>query len=63
MENIEAEIAALSGAELARLRAWFDAYDADRFDAAIAHDAAAGTLDTLADAALADLQAGRTRRL
>ncbi|MEF2551074.1 hypothetical protein VQ042_06810 [Aurantimonas sp. A2-1-M11] len=63
VEKIEAEIASLSGAERARLRAWFDAYDADRFDAAIAQDAASGTLDALADAALADFQAGRTRPL
>ncbi|TFF27378.1 hypothetical protein E3C22_02665 [Jiella endophytica] len=63
LEKLEAEIAALSGDDLVRLRAWFDAYDSDRFDAAIEADATAGALDALADAALADFDTGRTRRL
>ena len=63
LEKIEADISRLSGEELARFRAWFDVYDADRFDAAIEQDAANGALDALADIALADFAAGRTRRL
>ena len=63
LEKIEAEISSLSGEDLAHFRAWFDHYDSDRFDAAIEQDAASGTLDAHADAALADFAAGRTRRL
>ena len=63
LEKIEADIASLTGEDLARFRAWFDAYDSDRFDAAIEQDAANGALDAHADAALVDFAAGRTRLL
>ena len=63
LAKIEADVSSLSGEELARFRTWFDAYDADRFDAAIEQDAANGALDALAEATLADFAAGRTRRL
>ncbi len=39
-------------------RAWFAVFDADRFDAAIEHDARAGKLDAFADEALAAHRAG-----
>jgi hypothetical protein len=48
---------------LARFRAWFEAFDALRFDTAIERDASAGRLDTLADEALAAHRAGRSREL
>ena len=57
LEKIEADISSLSGEDLARFRAWFDAYDSDRFDTAIQQDAANGTLDALGDDALADFEA------
>jgi hypothetical protein len=47
--------------ELARFRAWFEAFDAKQFDAAIERDASAGKLD--ADEALAAHRAGRSRDL
>ena len=49
--------------ELARFRAWFEEFDAARFDAKIEHDANSGKLDRLADEALADMRAGRAREL
>jgi hypothetical protein len=61
LEDIEKAISALAPKELARFRAWFDAFDAARFDERIERDARAGKLDGLADAALADLKAGRIR--
>ena len=39
--------------ELARFRAWFDAFEADRFDAAIERDARDGKLDAFAEEAVA----------
>ena len=39
--------------ELAQLRAWFEAFDADRFDAAIERDANSGKLDAFAEEAVA----------
>ncbi len=63
LEKIEADISSLTGEDLARFRAWFDAYDSDRFDAGIEKNAANGALDALAEAALADFAEERTRRL
>ena len=52
-EDIEKAVAQLSSRELARFRAWFEAFDAEQFDAAIERDAQSGKLDALADEALA----------
>jgi hypothetical protein len=57
--EIERAIERLPAEELARLRAWFADYDAAHWDSQIERDAAAGRLDALGDAALADLREGR----
>jgi hypothetical protein len=44
-EEIEKAAAQLAPRELARFRAWFEAFDAEQFDAAIERDARAGKLD------------------
>jgi hypothetical protein len=62
-EDIEKAVEQLSPDELARFRAWFDAFDAQRFDAAIERDAHAGKLDALANEALAAHRAGHSRDL
>jgi hypothetical protein len=62
-EDIEKAIEQLDPRELARFRAWFEVFDADRFDAAIASDAHAGKLDAFAEEALAAHRAGRSRDL
>jgi hypothetical protein len=62
-EDIEKAIEQLAPGELARLRAWFDAFDSGRFDAAIERDARAGKLDAFAEEALASHRAGRSRDL
>ena len=49
--------------ELAKFRAWFEEYEAARFDQKIERDAASGRLDRLAEQALADFRAGRAREL
>jgi hypothetical protein len=58
-EDIARAIEQLDPRELARFRAWYEAFEADRFDAAIERDALAGKLDALAEEALA---AHRTER-
>jgi hypothetical protein len=63
IEDIEKAISALAPEEYAQLRAWFEALDAERFDARIEQDAANGTLDRLAADAFADFRAGRLRDL
>ena len=62
-EDIEKAIQWLASGELRRLRAWFEAFDAEQFDAAIEQDARAGKLDALAEEALAAHRAGRSRDL
>jgi hypothetical protein len=62
-EDIEKAVERLAPDELARFRAWFEAFDAERFDAALERDARAGKLDALAEEALAEHRAGRSREL
>lgn len=63
LEKIEQEIAKLSPAEVAKLAEWFADFHADLWDRQIEADATAGRLDTLADRALADHKAGRSKPL
>jgi hypothetical protein len=63
VEEIEKAVAELLPEELARFRAWFEAFDAARFDEKIDRDARSGKLDELAEQALADFRAGRAREL
>ena len=62
-EDIEKAVEQLAPPELARFSAWFEAFDAERFDAAIEQDARAGKLDVHAEEALAAHRAGRSREL
>ena len=63
LSDLENAVAKLAPDDLARFRAWFDAFDAARFDEKIERDAKSGKLDRLADAALDDLLKGRAREL
>jgi hypothetical protein len=62
-EDLEKAVERLPPDELARFRAWFEAFDAGRFDAAIARDSHAGKLDALAEEALAAHRAALSREL
>lgn len=63
VEDIEKAVESLPPAELAKFRAWFESFDAAEFDRKIAEDAEAGRLDRLADEALKEHRAGRSREL
>ncbi len=63
IERLEREIENLSQVERAAFREWYEAYDAAEWDRQLETDAAAGKLDRVAEAALADYRAGRTRPL
>ena len=63
IEDLEKAVAKLPPDDLERFRAWFDDFDAARFDQKIERDAKAGKLDRLADRAVDDLRKGRTREL
>ena len=63
VEDLEKAVAKLPPGELARFRAWFEQFEAARFDEKIERDAKAGKLDRLADEALADFRKGNARKL
>lgn len=63
LEDLEKAVAELPLDQLARFRAWFEEFEAARFDKKIEQDAAAGRLDRLAEEALSDFRAGRAREL
>ena len=63
VEKLEREIQTLSGKELTSFRAWVAAFDAAAWDKQIDDDVEASRLDRLADTALADYRAGRSRKL
>ena len=62
-EKIRNEVRALSAKELSIFREWFVAFDTAAWDRQIEADIVAGKLDTLANEALADHAAGRSREL
>ena len=61
--EIEKAVSRLSPEDLAAFRAWFELFEAERFDRRIAEDAASGRLDGVAAEALADLRRGDVREL
>jgi hypothetical protein len=63
VEKLERDIRSLSARELTTFRQWFAAFDAAAWDQQLEEDVKAGKLDQLADAALADHRAGRSRKL
>lgn len=63
VKEIERAVADLSHDDLSQFRAWFAEFDARAWDRQFEEDVAAGRLDALAEEALADFRAGRTRPL
>lgn len=63
VENIEQEIQDLSPSELATFRRWFIEFDARVWDRQIEEDVRKGRLDKLADEALAEHRAGKSKEL
>jgi len=63
VEEIERAVKNLPASELRRFREWFDAFDAQAWDAQIEADATSGKLDALADAAVANHKSGKSKPL
>ena len=63
IEDLEKAVAKLPPDQLARFRAWFEAFDAARFDEKIERDAKSGKLDKFAEHAMDDYRKGRAREL
>jgi hypothetical protein len=63
VEDIEEAVEKLPPDKLAKFRAWFEEFEAKRFDRKIEQDARNGKLDKLAEQALREHRDGRTREL
>lgn len=63
VEEIEQAVAALAPEDFRRFRDWFAEFEAYAWDRELEGDVAAGHLDPLADAALADVREGRASEL
>jgi hypothetical protein len=63
LEDIEKAVTELPPDQLVRFRAWFEQFEAARFDQRIGRDSEAGRLDQVAEQALVDFRAGRVREL
>ena len=63
IEDLEQAVAKLPPDDFARFRAWFEEFDAARFDQKIERDAKAGKFDRLAEQAIDDLRKGLARKL
>jgi KaiC/GvpD/RAD55 family RecA-like ATPase len=63
VEELTNEVQRLNRDELAAFRDWFRKYDSDEWDKEIEEDVSAGRLDKLANEAIAEHRAGRTKEL
>lgn len=63
IQELEQAVSGLSPQDLARFRVWFLEFDSAAWDRHLEEDVATGRLDELAEEALAELRAGRTRAL
>ena len=63
IQEIEQAIAELPPDELARFRKWFDEFDAKVWDGRFEHDAKSGRLDKIAEKAVAEYRAGKSKEL
>ena len=63
IEKLEREVQKLNREELAAFRDWFRQYDSDEWDRQIEQDALAGRLDSVAEEAISEHNAGRTKEL
>jgi hypothetical protein len=63
VKDIENQVKELSSEELAAFRQWFAQFDAEAWDHQLEADVKAGKLDGLAERALRDHAAGRSKPL
>ncbi|WP_105414999.1 hypothetical protein [Neorhizobium sp. T25_27] len=63
LEQIEKSVAQLDPKELEAFSLWFEEFQAERWDRQIEKDDAEGKFDRLAEEALTEFRAGKTRSL
>ena len=63
LEEIEKAVSELAPVELREFRAWYLKFDAELWDGQIEADVEAGRLEALAEAAINEHRAGKSRKL
>jgi hypothetical protein len=63
IEEIEKAILQLPQSQLIQFRSWYEKFDSDAWDKQIENDIAEGKLDELANAAIADHMAGKSKKI
>ena len=63
VEDIENAIKQLPQEQLRQFRAWYEKFDSDAWDGQIEKDVMDGKLDFLADAAVSDHKAGKSKKI
>jgi len=63
VEEIEDAVAQLPADQLRQFRVWYGKFDSEAWDEQIEKDISDGKLDAFAKAAIADHEAGKTKRL
>lgn len=63
VEDIVKAVEQLPPEKLAKFQAWYEEFAAAVFDAKLERDSLAGKFDALADQAIADFRAGRSREI
>ena len=63
VEDIEKAITKLPREQLRQFRAWYEEFDSNAWDKQIEEDATVGKLDALAETAIADHKAGKSKKL
>jgi len=63
VKDIEKAITQLPQEQLRQFRAWYEKFDSNAWDRQIEEDAVGGKLDALAEAAIADHKAGKSKEL
>ena len=63
VEEIEKAILQLPQSQLMQFRSWYEKFDSDAWDKQIENDIAEGKLDELANTAVADHMAGKSKKI
>ncbi len=63
LESLERDIAQLPPPQLKKFRAWYEKFDSDNWDEQIDNDVHSGKLDSLANAAISEHLAGKSKEL
>jgi hypothetical protein len=63
VEEVEKAVAQLPPDQLRKFRAWYKKFDSEVWDKQIEKDVSSGRLDALAEAAIADHKAGKSKKL